>query len=203
MNVLSCLIDKAVVEKQICYHPKCKNIQMTHLCFSDDLMVFIDGQQRSIEGVLGIFTMFARYLGLKISLEKSTLYFIGVPDQNRADITSRFPFGVGQLPVKYLGLPLLTKRMTVADYNPLLEKIRNKLSSWTTRHFSYAAKMQLLNSVIRSMTNFWLSAFRLPNACVKEIEKLCAVFLWSDPELNSIKAKIAWTEVCLPKSEGG
>lgn len=48
MNVLSCLTDNAAVEKKIGYHPKCKTIRMTHLCFADDLMVFIDGQQRSI-----------------------------------------------------------------------------------------------------------------------------------------------------------
>lgn len=46
MNVLSCLIDKGAVEKRIGYHPKCKNIQMTHLCFADDLMVFMDGHRR-------------------------------------------------------------------------------------------------------------------------------------------------------------
>lgn len=50
--------------------------------------------------------------GLNISLGKSTIYLVGVPDQVRESVISRFPFAVGQLPVKYLGLPLFTKRMT-------------------------------------------------------------------------------------------
>lgn len=66
---------------KIGYHPKCKNIQITHLCFADDIMVFVDGHKRSIEGVLKIFDEFAAISGLKISLEKSTLYLAGVSEQ--------------------------------------------------------------------------------------------------------------------------
>lgn len=102
---------------------------MTHLCFVDDIMVFVDGQKRSIEGVLKTFDDFAAMSDLKISLEKSTLYLAGVSDRNKDSIVAQFPFAVGQLPVKYLGLLLLTKRMTSSDYTPLLEKIRAKMSS--------------------------------------------------------------------------
>lgn len=61
----------------------------------------------------------------------------------------------------------------------------------------------MINSVIASLANFWMAAFRLPRGCIKEIEKLCAAFLWSGPDLNSRKAKIAWPEVCRRKQEGG
>lgn len=59
MNVLSHMIDKAAVERKIGYHPKCKQIQLTHLCFADDLMVFVDGKRSSIEGIINIFDVFA------------------------------------------------------------------------------------------------------------------------------------------------
>ena len=203
MNVLSHMIDKAAVTRNIGYHPKCKNIGLTHLCFADDLMVFVDGQRRSIEGIIHIFQEFAGRSGLKISLEKSMIYLAGVSDQNRDTITANFPFATGHLPVRYLGLPLLTKRMTAADYAPLLENIRGKISSWTARALSYAGRLTLINSVIVSISNFWISAYRLPSGCIKEIEKLCAAFLWSGPDLNPKKAKIAWTGICRPKQEGG
>lgn len=60
----------------------------------------------------------------------------------------RFPFAMGELPVKYLGLQLLTKRMTKNDYAPLIEKLRNRLSSWMVQFLSYAGRLQLLKSVI-------------------------------------------------------
>ena len=54
MNVLSKMIDETARKEKIGYHPRCKNIYLTHLCFADDLMVFSDGSKRSVEGVLQV-----------------------------------------------------------------------------------------------------------------------------------------------------
>lgn len=203
INVLSSMLDKAVERNLVGYHPKCKNIQVTHLCFADDLLVFTDGTKRSIEGVLQVFKEFATISGLNISLEKSTMYIAGALADTEIDILSSFSLASGQLPVRYLGLPLLTKRMTITDYLPLVEKIRKRLTSWTGRFLSHAGRLQLINSVITSMANFWLQAFTLPSSCLKEIESLCSAFLWSGPELKTSKAKVCWKDLCLPKNEGG
>ncbi|XP_018474005.2 uncharacterized protein LOC108845266 [Raphanus sativus] len=93
--------------------------------------------------------------------------------------------------------------MTVTDFLPLVEKIRKRIGSWTGRFLSYAGHLQLINSVIRSLTNFWMADFRLPSGCIKEIDRICSAFLWSGPELNGRKAKISWSEVCRTKQEGG
>lgn len=203
MNVLSHMLDKAAARKQIGYHPRCQSILLTHLCFADDLMVFTDGTKRSIEGVLKIFEEFAAMSGLKISLEKSTIYTAGISENQKVDILTSFPFATGHLPVRYLGLPLLTKKMTISDYMPLVEKIKKMMKSWTWRFLSHAGRLQLISSVITSMANFWMSAFRLPSSCLKEIESLCSAFLWSGPEMKTSKAKVCWKDVCLPKQEGG
>lgn len=203
MNVLSHMLDKAAARKQIGYHPRCQSILLTHLCFADDLMVFTDGTKRSIEGVLKIFKEFAAMSGLKISLEKSTIYTAGISENQKVDILTSFPFATGHLPVRYLGLPLLTKKMTISDYMPLVEKIKKMMKSWTWRFLSHAGRLQLISSVITSMANFWMSAFRLPSSCLKEIESLCSAFLWSGPEMKTSKAKVCWKDVCLPKQEGG
>ena len=203
MNVLSRLLDEAVVNGKFGYHPKCEKLELTHLCFADDMMVFADGSQQSIKGILQVFEEFDKMSGLKISLEKSTLFLAGVSSQLQEDILSHFPFANGKLPVRYLGLPLLTKKMTVLDYMPLIEKIRKRIGSWTGRFLSYAGRLQLIKSVITSLVNFWMAAFRLPSGCIKEIESLCSAFLWSGPDLNRRKAKVSWLEICRPKKEGG
>ncbi|XP_048637534.1 uncharacterized protein LOC106355467 [Brassica napus] len=137
--------------------------------------VFADGTRNSIEGILREFDDFDRMSGLKISMEKSTLFMAGNM-QKREEILRDFQFATGSLPVRYLGLPLLTKRMTVLDYLPLIEKIRKRVSSWTGR---------------------------LPSGCIKEIERLCSSFLWSGPELNGRKTKVVWRDVCRTKQESG
>lgn len=90
---------------------------LTHLCF------FVDGQRRSIEGILKKFDDFVVGSRLKISVEKLTLYFGGGSNNLRTEITSRFPFEIGHLPVRYLGLLLLTKRTSTSDYMPYWKRL--------------------------------------------------------------------------------
>lgn len=88
-----------------------------------------DGTRRSLEGILDVFAEFDRMSGLKISMEKSTLFMAGIQVQRQEEILDQFPFKAGKLPVRYLGLPLLTKNMTVLDFLPLVEKIRKRIGS--------------------------------------------------------------------------
>lgn len=204
MNILSKLLDKAAVKKQFGYHPRCKRIHLTNLCFVKDLMVFVDGDKRSTEGVIKKFDDFTSISSLRISLEKSTLFMACLNKEVIRDITFHFPLSTRNLPIRYLGLPLLSKRMSVADYKMLLEKIRKRLMQfWTGRLISYAGCLLLLKYVISNITNFWSQAFRLPTGCMKEIEKLCSAFLWSGPELTHRKIRVSWTEFSIPKAEGG
>ena len=106
-------------------------------------------------------------------------------------------------PIKYLGLPLSTKIMTRSDYEPLITKIRSHFLSWTSKALSYAGRLQLIKSVIASITNFWCAAFCLPQNCIEEIESMCSAFLWSGSPNITSKAKICWEEVCSPYDEGG
>jgi len=203
MDVLSKLLDKVVGIGRIGYHPHCKRMGLTHLSFADDLMILTDGQCRSIEGIIEVFDLFSKWSGLKISMEKSTIFSAGLSSTSRAQLHTHFPFEVGELPIRYLGLPLVTKRLSSVDYAPLIEQIRKRIGSWSSRFLSFAGRFNLISSIIWSSCNFWLSAFQLPRACIQEIEKLCSSFLWSGTNLNSKKAKISWNQVCKPKSEGG
>ncbi|GJX71318.1 RNA-directed DNA polymerase, reverse transcriptase-related family protein [Tanacetum coccineum] len=106
-------------------------------------MVFVGGDKRSIEGALAIFDDFAIHSGLRISLEKSTIYMAGIKDDVKEDILTDFPFKYGKLPVRYLGLPLLTKKMKAADFAPLIEKIKLQISTWTARQLSFAGRPDL------------------------------------------------------------
>lgn len=177
MDILSRKLDIAVQERKFKYHPRCKSLLLTHLCFANDLLVFVEGSKESVEGALSVFDDFTSWSGLKISMEKSTIYMAGVPDLEKSRILRNFPMDKGELPVRYLGLPLMTKAMRNQDYQPLLEKIRQRISTWTSRYLSYAGRLQLIRSVLMSFVHFWAAAFRLPSRCLKEVEQLCSAFL--------------------------
>ncbi|XP_024006528.1 uncharacterized protein LOC112083036 [Eutrema salsugineum] len=146
MSVLSYKLDKAAMARRFGFHPRCSNLKLTHLCFADDLMIFSDGKLRWMEGILHVFEEFSTMSGLQISAEKSTAYMAGVSDATRQDIRQRFSFEIGTLPVRYLGLPLLTKQMRSLDYSPLIDKIRSRFNTWTARSLTFAGRLQLLSS---------------------------------------------------------
>lgn len=59
MDILSRKIDKTVSGKQFKFHRRCSSLSLTHLCFGDDFMVFVEGSKASIEGALAVFDEFA------------------------------------------------------------------------------------------------------------------------------------------------
>ena len=114
-----------------------------------------------------------------------------------------YGFSKGTLPIRYLGLPLMSRKLKISEYAPLMTKITLSFQSWSAKLLSFVGRLQLLKTVIFGTVNFWTSAFMLPKVCIKNIESLCSRFLWSRNIERRGLAKIAWTTVCLPKKEGG
>lgn len=202
-NVLSKPINRAMVEESIGFHLQCKKINLSHLSFADDIVVFTDGSPMSLQGTLKVFEDFAAMSGLQINIAKSTVFAAGRGKQVLEDASADADLSVSALPIRYLGLPLTTKIMCRDDYEPLITKIRNRFLSWTSKALSYAGRLQLIKSVIASITNFWCAAFCLPQNCIAEIESMCSAFLWSGSPNISSRAKVSWEEVCCPYEEGG
>lgn len=185
------------------YHPQCQGVRLTHLSFADDILVFTNGTVDSLRRVMLTMKDFAVMSGLFINAEKSSLYASGSGTSAICDEAVSQGITVGTLPIRYLGLPLTTKALTKLDYEPLIDKIRTRMLSWTTKSLSYAGRLQLIQSVVSSIVNFWSSAFILPMGCLDEIESLCSTFLWSGSPNQTHKAKVKWDDLCYPKSEGG
>lgn len=56
MNCLSVLLNKGAEDGKYGYHPNCKDSKLTHLCFADDLLIFIEGTSDAVNGVLEVLT---------------------------------------------------------------------------------------------------------------------------------------------------
>ena len=202
-NVLSKLLNKAAEEGQFSYHPRCQGVKLTHLSFADDILVFTNGTSDSLQGVLQVMETFAGMSGLYINAAKSQMFAPGSNlDPLLLEAESK-GITVGNLPIRYLGMPLTTKSLTAHDYEPLIDKVRGRMLSWSNKSLSFAGRLQLIKSVIASIVNFWSSAFILPAKCLETIEKMCSAFLWSGSPTQMQKAKVSWEDVCYPKEEGG
>ncbi|KAF3514079.1 hypothetical protein F2Q69_00001793 [Brassica cretica] len=76
------------------------------------------------------------------------MFSSGLSDQVQLNILNRFKLRSLPLPVRYLGLPLCSKKLSVRDCDSLLAQVRRKLNCWMNRHLSMAGRLQLISSTI-------------------------------------------------------
>ncbi|KAL0378723.1 UNVERIFIED_CONTAM: hypothetical protein Sradi_3177800 [Sesamum radiatum] len=133
---------------------------------------------------------------LAVNTSKSSMFTAGIVDNALDGILARTEFTRGEMPVRYLGIPLAAQRLSVTDYSPLVDRIAHCISKWSAKSLSFAGLLELIRSVIQGVECFWLQYFPLPAAVIDKIHRLCRNFLW-----NSKRAPVVWEEICHPKEE--
>lgn len=178
-------------------------LQYYYRCFADDLLTFSDGSNSSIQGILTVLHEFKQISGLAISPEKSCFFSSGLTHDEKAELHRISGIPSGSLPIRYLGLPLCTKKLLIINCEPLLQSIKSKISSWPAKYLSFAGRLLLINTVLSGIINFWCSAFILPKKCVKLINSMCSSYLRKGSIESRHNARISWESLTFPKDEGG
>lgn len=185
------------------FHSKCERLSIVNLSFADDLLLFTRGDLRSVELVMETFESFSQSTGLRANPAKCQLYFGIVPEAVQHAIRMRTGFGTGVLPFRYLGVPLTSKKLTIVQCQPLIDKLVARIRHWSAKLLSYGGRVQLIKSVLFAVTNYWLQCFPLPKGVLHNIEAICRSFLWSNSDTVTRKSPVAWEKVCTPKRQGG
>ncbi|XP_059627223.1 uncharacterized protein LOC132270018 [Cornus florida] len=123
--------------------------------------------------------------------------------QLEANILSLFGFEKGLLPVRYLGVPLITTMLRSSDCRAIIDKINLRITHWSSKNLSFAGRLQLIKALLFSTQVYWCSKFNLPMAIIHEMDCLFRSFLWSRPSLKKSGCKVAWEHCCLPKKAEG
>ncbi|GJZ99890.1 hypothetical protein Tco_0672441 [Tanacetum coccineum] len=78
------------------------------------------------------------------SIPKSMAYFCNVVNHVKVLILSLMPFKEGHLPVKYLGVQLISSRLLYKECKILVEKLYNRIGDWRNKTLSFAKRLQLI-----------------------------------------------------------
>ncbi|GJY52436.1 RNA-directed DNA polymerase, eukaryota, reverse transcriptase zinc-binding domain protein, partial [Tanacetum coccineum] len=179
MEVLNLLLIRKIGRcNSFQYHFGCSKLKITHVCFADDLLMFSHGDKQSVELLKNVIEEFGRVYGLLLNYNKSTIIFGSVKEEDRKEILDIMPFKVEKLPVRYLGVPLITKRIGVKECKSLTDKVKSKILK-KNKCLSYAGRLQLVASVLESIHVYWATVFLLPQAIIDEINSLLKGFLWN------------------------
>ncbi|XP_062104365.1 uncharacterized protein LOC133815556 [Humulus lupulus] len=203
MDYLTRLLLKTSREKEFKFHPLCKSLNLVSLCFADDLLLFCKANQSSVRLIQQAFSVFTNTSGLSINDSKSRIYIGGLDAGEKDSLLQDCCLQEGQFPLRYLGIPLRPTKWRACDYVILIDKMRARLKGWSSRHLSYAGRVQLINSVLLGIRSYWMNIFILPQKVVKAIDSLCLRFLWGEKDNRSKMHRISWEHVCRPKCYGG
>ncbi|GJX08250.1 RNA-directed DNA polymerase, eukaryota, reverse transcriptase zinc-binding domain protein [Tanacetum coccineum] len=148
MEVFSLMLNRQIENHpKFQYHFGCKTMKLIHVCFADDLLVMCHGDSD----------------------------FVNLCEEDRHAILNVLLFAIGKLPVRYLGVPLIAKRLSVKEC--------------------------LIAGVLESIHVYWASVFLLPITVINEINKLLKGFLWNQGDIAKGKAKVAWINLCRPRDQ--
>ncbi|KAK1285493.1 hypothetical protein QJS10_CPB20g00703 [Acorus calamus] len=101
-------------------------------------------------------------------------------------------------------MPLVCGRMRRAEWEPLVERFRRRLTGWKGQCLSYGGRVTLIHAVLSSLPLFFLSVFRVPVGILDRIEVIRRRFLWQGAHEGPRKPHlVAWSTVCLRKEDGG
>ncbi|GJV53270.1 RNA-directed DNA polymerase, eukaryota, reverse transcriptase zinc-binding domain protein [Tanacetum coccineum] len=136
--------------------------------FKDDLLVMCHGDPTSVKVIKKALDNFSAYSGIFPNNSKSTVFFGSMKEEEKNAISFVLPFAIGKLPVRYLGVPLIAKRLGVKE----------------------CGRLQLIAAVLESIHVYWASVFLLPTTIIKEINRILENFLWNQSEKLLVRLRL-------------
>ncbi|GKA24088.1 hypothetical protein Tco_0710121 [Tanacetum coccineum] len=140
--------------------------------------------------------------GLEFTWEREDQIRANIKENDQQKLLSILPFVKGNLLVRYLGVPLISKRIGIKECVSLIEKVKAKVNHWRNRFLTYAGKLQLIASVLESILSYWCCMFLLPKTVINDINSIMKIYLWSQSHDSKGKAKVAWKNVSTVKLKG-
>ena len=203
MEYLSRLLKRMSGETGFRFHPAYRKFNLTHLIFVDDLILFSKADPFSLQQIMSVLHKFQSCVGLKTNFHKSQMVFGGASLQLQQQCRGIVGLKESSFPLKYLGVPIVSSRLTKVECTELVDKMTARIHTWATRNISYAGRLVLINTVLFGIFNYWASIFLLPQEVIDRLTKVSRNFLWFGSEEFKHPPFLSWKQSCHTKATGG
>ncbi|MFS7972208.1 putative RNA-directed DNA polymerase [Helianthus anomalus] len=176
---------------------------LSHLLYADDAMLMRDWSNFNFSNLKRMLRIFYLCSGLRINLNKSVLFGVGVSSDEVNNAAEFLKCKAGVIPFLYLGIKVGANMNRVANWDPVVNTFRQRLSKWKANTLSIGGRLTLVKSVLHSLPTYYMSLFKAPIKVVNILEGLMRRFLWGGSDEVKKMSWVAWEIVTKPKDEGG
>ena len=145
--------------------------------YADDMKVCVTTEE-SIHELFKLFKLYESATNSKINQDKTEAMWLG-NWIGREDTPLGLKWTSGE--IKFLGVYVGNNRALASQrtFEEIIEKLKNKLSYWNSKHISKKGKIRILN--IYGLTKLWyaLEIHNISNSLINEINHLIKNFIWN------------------------
>ncbi|GKA70313.1 reverse transcriptase domain, reverse transcriptase zinc-binding domain protein [Tanacetum coccineum] len=110
------------------------------LQFADDALFFGIWSRLNVSNLIRILNCFEMSSGLKVNLDKSRIFGVGIPSSEIESVATSLGCAFDHLPFIYLGLHVGKKMRKCDGWNIIIDRFRQRLSSWKARSLSIGGR---------------------------------------------------------------
>ena len=132
---------------------------VSHLKYADDTIFFSERNKRNTINLMCIMKGFEKVSGLKVNLNKSKVYGVGVSRSEVEDMARCMGCSMGELLLTYLGLPIGVCMRRESSWRPVVDKFKKRLTDWKAKAMSFGGRLTLVKSVLGSLPLYYFPCF--------------------------------------------
>lgn len=103
---------------------------------------------------------------------------LGVEDDEQRRIANIMNCQVGVFPLKYLGIPVAPKKLTIDQLAVVVQKVEKKLENWQSVDLSYGGRKILIDACLDNVPTYLMGFYRLQEGLHVQIDSIRAKFFW-------------------------
>ena len=151
---------------------------ISHPFFADELILFAKANLDNYDTIMEVMQEFSDISGQAINFQKSNKFVSPNLSRNQARTLSiSCGIDLTQDLGKYLGTPLIHKRVSSVNLNISLRNSNKKLSGWKMSNLSLGRRVTLIQSVTSAIPSYLMLTNELPIGICNEIKKVNRNFL--------------------------
>jgi hypothetical protein len=172
--------------------------------YADDVVLFFRLATVELHVVKQILAIFGEASSLHVNYRKTTATLIrgGVQEEQR--VIEILGCDIAKFTIKYLGLQLVLRLLTKADWQPMLDRAIHLLPTWQRGMLRKEGRLILIKSVLAARPIHHLLVEEAPRWLLEELVKWLWAFFWAGKRQNrGGQCLVAWDTISKPLCFGG